>query len=655
MKSKELQRIEQFINEGKHDEALQLMKDFEEKGDTPSNGKLSCQLLKCEFFFQQGSYEKVIKLSEEIYEESLRLGRNLFSFDALFYKADSLLWVFKLDETLEIIKKGEDQLKILTNESTIIYKHREARLIFLKGRYYALTYKIDYLNLSIEHFENSLSLHKEFGMTRDIITTLLAYALVISSGAGELDRALKYTEEGLKLAEDAKNKYLIAMAFRNLMIIYTTKGEFDLGLSYAKKSFRFFEDINNKPLASRILTQIGECYRLKGEYKLALEYLERALVLQEELRMTSPKSTTIVTMVEVAVAMGDLEFAQQYLKQLEQLNEQKENKFIELMFRHGKALILKTSLRATDRAKAEIIFKEIIDEYEDDFSVFDDLINLCDLLLFELKITSDLEVLKEIESYVSQLLTSAEKSNSFWVLGEVYLLQAKLALIRLDLNGARRLLTQGQQIAEKHNLTLLAMKISNEHDNLFKEIGKWEYFKQTKASLEKRMKLSHLSEQLEGMVNKRVVEPIDLIDEEPVVLLIVSKHGTPVFSKSFEEEWSFQDHLFGGFLSAVNSFSDEMFSEGLDRATFGQYTILMKSIPPFSVCYLFKGQTYPAQQKMKYFIEKLLNEKKIWQTLHDFYRTNREVQSKDIPSLEPLLTDIFINKKFPSNRLESII
>ncbi|KKN25761.1 hypothetical protein LCGC14_0881460 [marine sediment metagenome] len=81
----------------------------------------------------------------------------------------------------------------------------------------------------------------------------------------------------------------------------------------------------------------------------------------------------------------------------------------------------------------------------------------------------------------------------------------------------------------------------------------------------------------------------------------------------------------------------------------------MKLIPPFSVCYLFKGQTYRAQQKMKHFTESILNEKKIWQTLHDFYRTNREVQSKDIPSLEPLLTDIFINKKFPSNRLESII
>ena len=271
--------------------------------------------------------------------------------------------------------------------------------------------------------------------------------------------------------------------------------------------------------------------------------------------------------------------------------------------------------------------------------------------MVELRRTNDIEVLSELEPLITRLIDNAEKSHSFWIWGETYLFQAKLALISLDLKKARRLLTQGQQIAEKYSLTLLVVKISHEHDELFKEIGKWERFKQTKASLKERMKLSGLSEQLEDMVNKRVVGPIDLIDEEPVVLLIVSQQGTPIFSQSFKEEWSFQDHLFGGFLSAVNSFSDEMFSEGLDRATFGQYTILMKSIPPFSVCYLFKGQTYPAQQKMKIFTESIKNEKKIWQTLYEFYRTNREVQIKDSPLLELLLKEIFIENNIPIDAL----
>jgi len=40
--------------------------------------------------------------------------------------------------------------------------------------------------------------------------------------------------------------------------------------------------------------------------------------------------------------------------------------------------------------------------------------------------------------------------------------------------------------------------------------------------------------------------------------LITSEARTPIFSKSFIEEFSFQDHLWGGFLTAFNSFSDEI-------------------------------------------------------------------------------------------------
>jgi hypothetical protein len=102
--------------------------------------------------------------------------------------------------------------------------------------------------------------------------------------------------------------------------------------------------------------------------------------------------------------------------------------------------------------------------------------------------------------------------------------------------------------------------------------------------------------------------------------------------------------LFGGFLSAVNSFSDEMFSQGLDRAIFGKYTIIMNAIPPFIVCYLFKGQSFLAQQRMKLFVDTIQNDKKIWEPIKKYYQANRLVQVKDIPSLDLLVNEIFIER-----------
>lgn len=101
---------------------------------------------------------------------------------------------------------------------------------------------------------------------------------------------------------------------------------------------------------------------------------------------------------------------------------------------------------------------------------------------------------------------------------------------------------------------------------------------------------------------------------------------------------------FGGFFTAINSFIREKFSEGLDRAIFGEHTLLMNSITPFFLCYIFKGQSYLAQQRVRAFTDKIQKDKLVWDTFEKFYRMNQEIQLKDIPSLESLIKDIFIDK-----------
>jgi len=330
------------------------------------------------------------------------------------------------------------------------------------------------------------------------------------------------------------------------------------------------------------------------------------------------------------------------------MTTQLKDKSIDLMYLLDKALVLKTSLRARDRGKAEEILMQLLESENLTHDVrYRTLINLCELLLIELRMTNDLSVLDELNQFLGQLLELAEKSHSYWILCETYLLQAKLALISLDLKEARRLLTQGQWIAERYGIKLLAIKISNEHDEFLKQLNMWENLKESSSSLKERMEFARLDEQMENMVRRRPLEISPLSNEEPVFLLIVSEGGKPIFSQSFEEDQSFEGYLFGGFFTAINSFISEKFSEGLDRASFGEHTLLMNSISPFLMCYVYKGQSYSAQQRIRYFIEELQDDKDAWQTFRDFYRLNKEIQLKDIPSLEPLITKIFIDKSVP--------
>ncbi len=641
-KPEELILAEQLIDEGKYDAALQLMINFEETGELPLYEIVSCNLLKSSILHYQCLYENSLKLAEETYDMSLGLGKSLLSVDALMWMANALIILFRLDKVKDIIKQGEELLKTLPQELTKAYKQREAFIAFVKGRFY---YRIGDADRALKHLEHSLAKREELGIKHEIAQSLSEMAITLCLHKGEADRALKYAERSLALAKESSKKYYIANSLHILAMIYSLQGELDRSIRLYEQSLAIFKKLNNRDGMAWDLNNVANCYRMKGELDRALECIEQAIALNRELGKLHELTNNHDFLIRILIDKGDIERAQISLHDMERLNSQLNDKEINFVYLFDKALVLKTSPRAIKRGKAEDILKQLLEE-EDLFYEYrlKALYNLCELLLTELRITNEQEVLDELTEFIGQLLEFAEKTHSYWIMGETYLLQAKLALLSLDLKETRRLLTQGQQVAEKYGLKMLARKISNEHDELLKQMTIWENLKKSEATLNERLKLARLNEQMDNMLRKHVVEPDEIQEEESVVILIISKGGNPIFSQSFEEGWSFQDHLFGGFLSAVNSFSDEMFSQGLDRAIFGEYTIIMNAVSPFIICYLFKGQSFLAQQRMKHFIDTIQNDKKIWEPIKKYYQANRLVQEKDIPSLDLLVNEIFIER-----------
>ncbi|MFW9822170.1 MAG: hypothetical protein ACFFE4_04510 [Candidatus Thorarchaeota archaeon] len=236
---------------------------------------------------------------------------------------------------------------------------------------------------------------------------------------------------------------------------------------------------------------------------------------------------------------------------------------------------------------------------------------------------------------------SAEEIAEYTFFSESLLFQAKLALINLQIDDAKKLLNRAQSISEERGLQLLAQKISEEHDTLLEQSELWENFKRNKAPFSERLKLASIEEVLERLKGTRGIEPPKLVDEHPMLILILTEGGIPLFSHPFTDEWKFDEDLFGGFLTAFNSIHDEIFAEGLDRVKFGSYTVLMEPFNSFSVCYLFKGQTYPAKQKLIKFVGRMQDDASTWKTFVKFSKTSRLVELQDIPIVKNYLIDIF--------------
>ncbi|MFW9877341.1 MAG: hypothetical protein ACFFG0_29990 [Candidatus Thorarchaeota archaeon] len=270
------------------------------------------------------------------------------------------------------------------------------------------------------------------------------------------------------------------------------------------------------------------------------------------------------------------------------------------------------------------------------------LMDLCEILLIELQITDDSEILSELESLVFQLLEIAEKQHSYTTLTSTKVLQGKLTLIQLNAVNVRKFFKDAQKLATDHGLLKLAQSISKGYDKLLDQLELWEHLSKTKTSISDRLKLASMDESIGFLKARRVLENPDSIVEELMMLFILSEGGVMTFSYLFESRWEFDKEIFGSFLTAFNSFSDEFFSKGLDRAKFGEDMILMQSVDTFLICYLFKGGTFYALKKLTQFAEHIKKDSTIWQTLNNFAKTNQIVEIRDIPTLGNLITEIFI-------------
>jgi len=119
-KTEELILAEEFIYNGNNDKALNVMTNLNEKKEHTLQDNVTCHLLKFELLFQQGLFEDLLKLAEQTYKESLGLGSNLLSVDALVWKAlaltnlENVCWVcdVPIDYSKPVKKFKEEPKKI---------------------------------------------------------------------------------------------------------------------------------------------------------------------------------------------------------------------------------------------------------------------------------------------------------------------------------------------------------------------------------------------------------------------------------------------------------------------------------------------------------------------------------------------------------------
>ncbi len=459
---------------------------------------------------------------------------------------------------------------------------------------------------------------------------------------GDFDLALIYYKQGLEKRKELEDPNEVAKSLNNIGEIYRSKGELDLSLDYYLRSLNHFVHTENQINLAIVYSNIGVLYNQKGNTDLGLDYLRKALRMLEHHENNFVLAEIYYQFIVLSLDNNDHSEAHNNYNLLCSINERDENKFVKLFTLISQALILKHTNRTKAKAQAQEIFEKIINQeiLMVEITVFA-LLNLCEMLLNELKLYGDEDILIELREYSNRLLEIATEQSSSLIQVEAYIIQSRISMLELDIDKARNLLTQAQLISEVKGLQRLAIRISVDHDALLSSIDRWNKLIEDDAPFEDRLELADFEDIMKKLLRKKIDIP-EIVEETPLLFLILDEAGNSKYTKRFSSSRTINETLVGVFLTAIISFTKTAFSsnEPVERIKHQNYTIILKSTHSYLFCYVFKGPSYYAVQKIDRMLEIVKENPKILK-LFDSHKF-QTIPEED-PIIQDMITQVFTN------------
>lgn len=412
-------------------------------------------------------FRKIIGNSEDICETCNDLSMACF-------------WNGEIDKGIEI---GNYGLKILEEYDNPAIRE-------------GILFKLSMLNTVKGNHELALKLRKECSDLAEEHNFLFSYlgAGKITEAwqliyTGDWEEALKLATEGLEYVKEEGSLWWTFFGYNFQGIIFFQKGQLDKSLESALKSLEIAKKINMVALMTMAYRLIAFSYHRIGQLDNALEYYLKTFESFEIYKGPFHHSPILVGIIEVYAEKNNLEQAEKYLQIFKQIDEQTNLPLIRHRRLMAEAVVLMKSSIPRERGKAEVLLEQLESDKEVEFYIkVKSLFYLCSLLLTELHLSGDIKIIEQLKKYLRKLLSIAESKQLYLLLVDIYILQSKIASIKMEIDEAKNLLKKAQNIAEENNLDESAKKVFNEQELLKNQIDTWRELMRKKAPIQERLK-----------------------------------------------------------------------------------------------------------------------------------------------------------------------
>lgn len=393
------------------------------------------------------------------------------------------------------------------------------------------------------NLNRSLEIFVTYDNNKQILKTLNNIGMILWQ-KGDLDAALEYYKRGQILANELDNKKANAALLLNMGLIHRDRGNYSFSLDYYQKALEIFSELKRKNEVAICLNNIGSILLMKGELDQVHRYFDQSLAIKievddkegiafcynnigyilemkgdlagsteeyrkgleifEQIGNNLNISLSLWNLIRVSV-LADLPLDyEQYLEKLKKIYDTDLNKQINQRYRFSKALVLKTSERVAKKGESQRILEQLAQELINLDLGVQILLNLCELLLEEIKLTGNDEIIKEVKFYLEKLHEIAGEENSYPWLVQIYWLQSRLAMLELDIEKAQDLLSRAEELAKSKGLDHLVSLISRERFSLTDQLGKWQRFIDYEPPLKDVVEFTQFEDLLELVIENRL-------------------------------------------------------------------------------------------------------------------------------------------------------
>ncbi|NHJ38938.1 MAG: tetratricopeptide repeat protein [Asgard group archaeon] len=469
-----------------------IRNDFETLRDYVSIIKAHNPLAKMDLITEYKT--SAIELNEKVKSDFYRVTINLIS----------LMKGFDLEKTSEYYQDANNILKKLSDEKSIAW------LNYLFGNHFSLA--LSDFDTALIYYNKGLSLFEILDYHDGVFITLIRIANVYRI-KGDFKQAFDYVNKGIAIGEVHKIKSDLAYAYGIKGSLNQILGNLDEAFIFYNKCLELSEQ-GYSDLHYWVYKSIGQIYLSKNDFEKAKEFLIKA----NKTLVFLVKAQVLLQLVMLSIETASTADAQKYYQELKNFERMSTVGIITQYKLLAEALILKNSQRLSHQFQALKLFQEVAFADTTRFELtITALLNICELLLLELRTTNNEEIIPELEKVLNQLMTKAKEINSVLLFAEAYLLESKLAIIALDFEKAERLFDQAKELAKDKQLEGIMNRIITEQEVITKKIGNFKEFSEKETTIVERLDFTGINGNIEQMKKKNLTGILSEQEEDAVI------------------------------------------------------------------------------------------------------------------------------------------